>query len=355
VIVAKVRVLVVDDSALVRKVLKEGLNKHPQIEVVDVASDPFVARDKIVQLKPDVMTLDVEMPRMDGIEFLRKLLPQWPMPVIMVSSLTEAGGQVTLDALSAGAVDFVTKPTSSLGQGLIDYINELSNKILAARFAKVRPQAAPKPGAATPKVVETTLVGGTDKVIALGASTGGTEALREVLLSFPRGTPGVVVVQHMPPKFTQMYAERIDKQCQMEVREAKDGDRVIPGRVLIAPGGLQMRVVRSGGQYKVTCSGDQKVSGHCPSVDVLFRSVAEHVGPNAVGAILTGMGADGAEGLFEMRQKGAMTFGQDEASCVVYGMPKVAFERGGVARQLPLEAIGPSILHQFSAAKAKAG
>jgi two-component system, chemotaxis family, protein-glutamate methylesterase/glutaminase len=350
--VPKVRVLVVDDSALVRKILKEGLSRHPQIEVVDVASDPFVARDKIVQLKPDVMTLDVEMPRMDGIEFLRRLLPQWPMPVIMVSSLTEAGGQVTLDALAAGAVDFVTKPTSSLGQGLTDYLEELSRKILACRYSKVRLPRQTQT-VATPAAAETTLVGGTDKVIALGASTGGTEALRDVLLSFPRNAPGVVVVQHMPPRFTQMYAERIDKECQMEVREAKDGDRILPGRVLIAPGGLQMRVVRSGGQYKVTCSGEQKVSGHCPSVDVLFHSVAEHVGQNAVGAILTGMGADGAEGLVAMRQKGAMTFGQDEASCVVYGMPKVALEKGAVVRQLPLEAIGPAILSQFSASKAK--
>jgi two-component system, chemotaxis family, protein-glutamate methylesterase/glutaminase len=349
---SKVRVLVVDDSALVRKILKEGLNRHPQIEVVDVASDPFVARDKLVQLKPDVMTLDVEMPRMDGIEFLRKLLPQWPMPVIMVSSLTEAGGQVTLDALAAGAVDFVTKPTSSLGQGLTEYLDELSRKILACRYSKVRVPRQTQT-VVTPKAAEATLVGGTDKVIALGASTGGTEALREVLLSFPRNTPGVVVVQHMPPRFTQMYAERIDKECQMEVREAKDGDRVLPGRVLIAPGGMQMRVVRSGGQYKVTCGGEQKVSGHCPSVDVLFHSVADQVGQNAVGAILTGMGADGAEGLLQMRHKGAMTFGQDEASCVVYGMPKVAFEKGGVARQLTLEAIGPAILNQFSGSKAK--
>lgn len=340
----KVRVLVVDDSALVRKVLREGLNRHPQIEVVDVASDPFVARDKLVEWKPDVMTLDVEMPRMDGIEFLRRLLPQWPIPVVMVSSMTQAGAQTTFDALAAGAVDFVAKPTSALGQGLAEQLDELAQKILTARWAKVRVRQ--RAAVAAPAVPQA-LVGGTDKVIALGASTGGTEALREVLTAFPKTAPGVVVVQHMPPKFTLLYAERLAKECAMEVREAADGDRVLPGRVLIAPGGLQMSVVRSGGQYRVTCRAGDKVSGHCPSVDVLFHSVAREVGANAVGALLTGMGADGAEGLLRMRQAGAVTFGQDEATSVVYGMPKVAFDKGAVSKQLPLSEVASAILGQF--------
>lgn len=339
----KVRVLIVDDSALVRKVLKDGLGRHPQIEVVDVASDPYVARDKLIAHKPDVMTLDVEMPRMDGIEFLRRLLPQWPIPVVMVSSMTQEGAATTLDALAAGAVDFVAKPTSALGQGLSEQIDEIARKIIAARRARVRLPTR----AVVVRAPAQTLVGGTDKVIALGASTGGTEALREVLVAFPKTTPGVVVVQHMPPKFTLLYAERLAKESAMEVREAADGDRVLPGRILIAPGGLQMRVVRSGGQYRVSCQPGEKVSGHCPSVDALFHSVAAEVGSNAVGAILTGMGADGAEGLLRMRLAGAMTFGQDEASSVVYGMPKVAFEKGAVGKQLPLSEIASAILGQF--------
>ncbi len=343
---AKIKVLVVDDSALVRQVLVNGLNKEKDIEVVGSASDPYVARDMIMSKNPDVMTLDVEMPRMDGIEFLRKLIPQHPMPVVMVSSLTDRGTQATLDALDAGAVDFVAKPTTNVGSSLNQVIGELGRKIRANRFAKVR-VGKRKSETRIKTAPLTVLKGSTDKVIALGASTGGTEALREVLLSFPPNSPGIVIVQHMPPKFTEMYAKRLNKECPFEVREAKHGDRVIPGRCLIAPGGFQMRVARSGGQYKVEVKGSDKVSSHCPSVDVLFTSVAEQVGSNAVGAILTGMGADGAIGLKKMRDAGAHTFGQDEATCVIYGMPKVALEKGGVETQLSLEMIGPAIIQKI--------
>jgi two-component system, chemotaxis family, protein-glutamate methylesterase/glutaminase len=341
-----IKVLIVDDSALVRKILSDGLNRTGDIEVVGVACDPYVARDLIIAKRPDVITLDVEMPRMDGIEFLRKLIPQHPIPVIMVSSMTDRGTQATLDALNAGAVDFVAKPTSDLGQSLQDCINDLAHKIRIGRFARVRAKGQAIHDQVSPPATSV-LAGSTDKVIALGASTGGTEALREVLMSFPPNSPGVVIVQHMPPKFTQMYANRLNAESRLDIREAKDGDRILPGRVLIAPGGLQMRVVRSGGQYKVECQGSEKVSGHCPSVDVLFRSVASHVGANAVGAILTGMGGDGADGLLKMRQAGATTFGQDEQTCVIYGMPKVAFEKGAVSRQLPLPEIGPALIRKI--------
>ncbi len=340
------KVLIVDDSALVRKILADGLSKERDIEVVGTASDPYVARDLIIAKRPDVLTLDVEMPRMDGIDFLRKLIPQHPMPVIMVSSMTDKGTQATLDALDAGAVDFIAKPTSNVGQSLSSVVKELAQKVRLNRYAKVRVRHHASEKRIRPEPIAV-LAGSTDKVIALGASTGGTEALREVLLSFPANSPGIVIVQHMPPKFTQMYADRLNGESVLEIREARDGDRVIPGRALIAPGGLQMKVVRSGGQYKVVCAGTEKVSGHCPSVDVLFHSVAKHVGSNAVGAILTGMGGDGAEGLLAMRTSGAHTIGQDEDSCVIYGMPKVAFEKGAVIRQLPLGEIGPALIRKI--------
>jgi two-component system, chemotaxis family, protein-glutamate methylesterase/glutaminase len=343
-----IKVLIVDDSALVRKVLEAGLSADPRIVVVGTAPDPYVARDMIVQQKPDVLTLDVEMPRMDGVEFLRRLMSQMPIPVIMVSSLTEAGAQATLDALDAGAVDFVTKPGSQFGgKGLDSMMGELRVKVKAAARARVS-QHRGKPPIRAQSQTTRSMANTTDKVIALGASTGGTEALRQVVQCFPANTPGVVVVQHMPEKFTEMYADRLNRLCAMEVKEAKDDERVIPGRILIAPGGMQMRVVRQGGQYRVRCKTGERVSGHCPSVDVLFDSVAQDVGRNAVGAILTGMGSDGAAGLLKMRQAGASTFGQDEATCVVYGMPKVAFERGAVESQLPLDDMAEGILNAAS-------
>jgi two-component system, chemotaxis family, protein-glutamate methylesterase/glutaminase len=340
-----VKVLIVDDSALVRRVLEAGLSADPMIDVIGSAGDPYAARDKIVENKPDVITLDIEMPRMDGIEFLRKLMPQMPIPVVMVSSLTQRGAQATFDALEAGAVDFVTKPGSQFGAGLEFMMHELRDKVKNAKRARVAQRALrPEKGAIVQPIAARALKDTTDKVIAIGASTGGTEALKEVLSQFGANMPGTVVVQHMPEKFTEMFAERLNKCCAMEVREAKDGDRILPGHVLLAPGGIQMKVVRRGGQYHVECRGNERVSGHCPSVDQLFHSVARDVGPNATGVILTGMGADGAEGLLKMREAGALTIGQDEESCVVYGMPRVAFERGAVAFQKPLGQITATVV-----------
>ncbi len=345
-----VKVLIVDDSALVRQVLSRGLGADPDIEVVGTAPDPYIARDKIVHLAPHVLTLDVEMPRMDGIEFLRKLMPQAPMPVIMVSSLTQAGAAATFDAMEAGAVDFVTKPGSQFGTGLEQMIGELRTKVKMASRARLKRVVAPahRPPSVKSNVLENT----TDKVVAIGASTGGTEAIKEVICNLPPNMPGTVVVQHMPEKFTAMYAERLNSRCSLEVKEAKDGDRIMPGRVLLAPGGFQMRVVRKGGQYRVSCREEARVSGHAPSVDVLFSSVAREVGSNAYGIILTGMGADGAKGLLEMRQAGAHTLGQDEASCVVYGMPRVAFESGAVEKQRPLDQIAPALVQLLSKTRA---
>lgn len=341
-----IRVLIVDDSALVRNILSQGLNLDPGIEVVGTASDPYQARDKIVQLRPDVLTLDVEMPRMDGVAFLRKLMPQYPLPVVMVSSLTQRGKQITIDALDAGAVDFVSKPTSNVASGLNAMIGELRVKVKIASTANVshwkgkqmegRPQAL---------VGSKALAESTDKVIAIGASTGGTEAIRKVITQFPATTPGVVIVQHMPAGFTKMFSDRLNQLCAMEVKEAADGDRVRSGLILIAPGGIQMKVVRSGGFYHVKCGGTDKVSGHCPSVDVMMSSIAEQVGANAVGSMLTGMGGDGSDGMLAMRKAGARCVAQDEASCVVFGMPKVAFEKGGAERLVPLDSMAQTLLN----------
>lgn len=341
--IRQIKVLVVDDSALVRQILSASLSQDPGIRVVGTAPDPYAARDKILELRPDVMTLDVEMPRMDGVEFLRKLLPQYPIPVVMVSALTKRGKAITLEALEAGAVDFVTKPSSDLARGLAEVMHELRTKIKIASMANLShlksrrtpPAAAGKKGA---------LSESTDKVIAIGASTGGTEAVREVLCGFPADTSGIVVVQHMPPGFTGMFAERLNGLCSMEVKEAVSGDRIIAGRALIAPGGMHMRVKRSGGVYLVECEPGDRVSGHCPSVDVLMSSVARHAGANALGIVLTGMGHDGAEGLLEMRKAGARTLAQDEATSVVFGMPKAAYDKGGAESLKPLPDIAAAAL-----------
>ncbi|AJF07604.1 protein-glutamate methylesterase/protein-glutamine glutaminase [Geoalkalibacter subterraneus] len=344
--IRKVRVLIVDDSALVRQILTQGLSGDPNIEVVGSAADPYQARDKIVALKPDVLTLDVEMPRMDGVEFLRRLMPQHPMPVVMVSSLTQKGKQITIDALEAGAVDFVAKPTSDVARGLQAMMLELRVKVKIASTANVEHwKNRPPAGAPRPAVVSSgALAESTDKVIAIGASTGGTEAIKKVITRFPATSPGVVIVQHMPAGFTRMFSERLNQLCAMEVKEAEHGDRVMSGRILVAPGEKQMRVIRSGGFYQVLCEPGEKVSGHCPSVDVMMHSVAKHVGRNAVAAMLTGMGADGADGMSAMRKAGARCIAQDEATSVVFGMPKVAFERGGAERLLPIDDIGPALL-----------
>jgi len=344
---SKIRVLVVDDSALVRQILVQGLSQDPMIEVVGSAPDPYVARDRIVELQPDVLTLDVEMPRMDGVEFLRRLMPQYPMRVVMVSSLTQKGKQITMDALEAGAVDFVSKPTSNVASGLQSMLMELRAKIKIASTANVSHWKNKRPGATatTGKALAyRALAESTDKVIAIGASTGGTEAIKRVILPFPSSMPGVVIVQHMPAGFTKMFSDRLNQLCAMEVKEAESGDRVRPGRVLIAPGGKHMRVIRSGGIYEVICEPGEKVSGHCPSVDVMMNSVAQHVGANAVGVMLTGMGSDGANGMLAMRQAGARNIAQNKESSVVFGMPAVAFERGGAERLVDLDEIAPSVL-----------
>lgn len=335
---AKTRVLIVDDSALMRQVLTQLLAQDPSIEVIGSAQDPIIARDKIKALNPDVLTLDVEMPRMDGLTFLEKLMRGHPMPVVMVSSLTERGADTTLRALELGAVDFVTKPKIDVRQGTAQVAQEIISKVKAAARAKVHARLQSPTGSATAAVSlrSDALIKSTHKVIALGASTGGTEALKDVLTCFPPDSPGVVIVQHMPEKFTQSFAERLDSLCQIRVKEAKDGDTIVPGHVLLAPGNFHMEVTRSGANYGVKVFEAERVNRHRPSVDVLFNSCARVLGRNAVGVIMTGMGDDGARGLLAMKQAGARTAAQDEASCVVFGMPKEAIALGGVDEIVPL-------------------
>jgi two-component system chemotaxis response regulator CheB len=345
---ARTRVLVCDDSAVMRQLLSEILSRDPELEVIGVASDPFVARDKIRALDPDVLTLDVEMPRMDGLSFLEKLMRAHPMPVVMVSSLTERNTATTLRALELGAVDFVTKPRLDVKAGTLELADEIVHKVKIAARARVRrttPGAAPAAAVTAPAGA---LLRSTHRVIAVGASTGGTEALRELLVPLPPDTPGIVVVQHMPAQFTRSFAERLDSLCAMRVKEAADGDRVLPGHILIAPGNFQMRVQRSGAVYSVAVTSEDPVNRHRPSVDVLFDSCARVLGGNALGVILTGMGADGAVGMKAMRDAGASTFAQDEASCVVFGMPREAVLAGGVEQTLPLQAIPQALLHKLA-------
>ena len=346
-----IKVLIIDDSALVRNILKSGLSSDPGIEVVGTASDPYIARDMILKFKPDVLTLDVEMPRMDGVEFLRKLMPQYPIPVVMVSSLTEKGKQITLDAMAAGAVDIVTKPKANIANGLESMMEQLKTKIKIASTANVSHWKNKPIQLGAGKVLKyTSLSETTDKVIAIGASTGGTEAIKDVITKFPSSTPGVVIVQHMPAGFTRMFAERMNSECVMQVKEAEDNDRILTGRVLIAPGGKQLRVVRSGGTYRVEVKEGALCCGHCPSVEVMMQSVAKSVGSNAVGAMLTGMGADGADGMKAMRSSGARCIAQDEESSVVFGMPKEAYERGGAEKLVPLTKIAATLLNFLSGA-----
>ncbi len=332
-----IKVLVVDDSILFRNVLVQSLDADPNIQVVAQACDPYEARDAIIQYKPDVMTLDVELPRMNGIEFLRKLMPQYPLPVVVISALSNK----VFDALEAGAVDFVSKPATMDRALLNEFLKqELVTKVKIASTAKVGRLKRVESPVSGGVLNHTT---GSERIIAIGASTGGTEAIFEVIRQFRRDIPGVVIVQHMPPGFTKMYAERLNNQCEVAVKEAQTGDKVVQGQVLIAPGDKQMRLVKVGDYYQVECRGTEKVNGHCPSVEVLFQSVAKSAGKNAIGIILTGMGGDGAKGLLEMRKAGAETIGQDEASCIVYGMPKVAYEIGAVEYQLGLSAIAGKV------------
>jgi two-component system chemotaxis response regulator CheB len=337
--------LIVDDSATARAVLKEILSSATGIEVAGVCPDAYTARDRIVELKPDVICLDVEMPRMDGVTFLKKLMRYMPTPVLMVSSLTREGAKITLDALEAGAIDYVTKPHSNIYDGADEIRKELIDKVRMAARAKVKPKIA-SPSSQTPQASysNTALAETTKKLIALGASTGGTEAIKEVLTKLPATTPGIVIVQHMPPNFTKAFATRLDSLCDMEVKEAENGDYVETGKVLIANGSYHMVVRRSGARYYVELGGGQKVSGHKPSVDVLFNSVAKNVGANALGVILTGMGADGAKGMLNMKNAGARTIAQDERTCVVFGMPKVAIELGGAQKVVPLDRIPQEML-----------
>lgn len=334
----KTKVLIVDDSALMRQLLTDILGTDPQIEVVGTASDPYVAWDKIHQLSPDVVTLDVEMPRMDGLTFLQKLMTARPMPVVMVSSLTERAAEVTLRALELGAIDYVTKPKLDLSSGTIALAGEITSKVRSAAKSRPRPLRAPTGGAPV-KADPAAVIRTTHKIIALGASTGGTEALYEVLTSMPATSPGIVAVIHMPQGFTKSYAARLDRACSLRVSEAKDGDRILPGHVLLAPGDFHMGVARNGASFSVKVFKSDPVNRHRPSVDVLFETCAKSMGQNAVGAILTGMGDDGAKGLLAMRRAGAHTIAQNEATCVVFGMPKEAIALGGASEVLPLDRI----------------
>nr|WP_321267081.1 chemotaxis response regulator protein-glutamate methylesterase [uncultured Sulfurimonas sp.] len=342
-----IRVLIVDDSATARTVLSDALSKDKEIEVIATAPDAYVARDKIINLKPDVVCLDVEMPRMDGVSFLRKLMKYFPVPVLMVSSLTQEGSQVTLDALEAGAIDFIAKPHSNIYDGIDEIHNELIAKVKMVASsninAKIKSTKAKLDASTSTKKVYS-LAQTTNKLIAIGASTGGTVALADLISKLPKNIPGVIIVQHMPGGFTNSFAQRLNSISEVEVKEAEDGDIIGKGRVLVVPGNLHAVVRRDGGNYRVKLGTGKKVSGHRPSVDVLFNSVASHVGANAIGLILTGMGSDGAKGMLNMKQHGALTIAQDEKSSVVWGMPKVAFEIGGVDFVEPLDNIVDKIV-----------
>jgi len=342
----KIRVLIVDDSALMRQILTALLSEDPEIEVVGTAPDPYVARDRIKELNPDLLTLDIEMPKMDGLTFLKKLMAAHPMPVLIVSSLTEEGCDTTLRALELGAVDFFSKPKLDMQAGMEAQTEALIAKVKAASQARVI-RRAPRPSQekARPYVLKSSaMIKTTDVIIAIGASTGGTEALKEFLTVLPPNTPPLLITQHMPERFTNSFANYLNQLCSIKVKEAEEDDRVLTGEALIAPGNYHMRLVRDGARYRVRLDQEPPVNRHRPSVDVLFNSVAECAGANSIGVILTGMGADGANGLLKMKEAGAMTLAQDEASCVVFGMPKEAIKRGAVDRVLPLCEIPSAVL-----------
>ncbi len=334
-----VRVLVVDDSPVSRELIVRGISSDPQIMVAAVAADPFEARDRIIEVRPNVIICDVEMPKMNGIEFVRQLLPQYYVPVIMISAVSNG----VFEAMEAGAVDFVVKPDIRSPKGTEAFIKDLVQKIKTGITAKAVLPSAGKVMAKVPGNREQSGV----HMIAIGASTGGTEAIYSILSSLPPTVPGIVVVQHIPPVFSKMYAQRLDNQTSLRTKEAETGDYIDPGRVLIAPGDMHMRVKKMGSRYQVECFPGEKVNGHCPSVDVLFESVAKEAGGSAVGILLTGMGYDGAKGLLAMRRKGCRTIGQDEATSIVYGMPKVAFNIGAVEIQSALESIPQTLLNCF--------
>lgn len=361
---AKIRVVVVDDSALVRSLLTEIINRQSDMTCVGAAADPLVAREMIRELNPDVITLDVEMPRMDGLEFLSRLMRLRPMPVVMVSTLTEQGAEITMRALEMGAVDFVAKPRIGVATGLQQLADDIVEKIRIAARAHVR-RLAPSPPptaplavapAGTASAVSPAVPGSgllrlsTEKVICIGASTGGTEAIKEILVELPSDAPAVVITQHMPPGFTASFAARLDSLCRIRVAEARDGERILPGHAYVAPGGRQFSIARSGANYVAVVDDSPPVNRHKPSVEVLFRSCARVLGPNAIGVMLTGMGADGAAAMKEMRDAGAFNIAQDEASCIVFGMPKMAIQAGAVHEVLPLRQIARVIMERVAVA-----
>jgi two-component system chemotaxis response regulator CheB len=349
----KIRVLVIDDSALIRSVMKEIIDRENDMECVGAAPDPMVAREMIKSLNPDVLTLDVEMPKMDGIDFLERLMRLRPMPVVMVSTLTERGSDITFRALALGAVDFVSKPKMDIARGMSEYALEITDKIRAAAQSRVRKTAAASviqekfsADAILPSVAGR--YSSTEKLIIIGASTGGTEAIKEVLIKFPADVPGILVTQHMPENFTKSFADRLNSLCKISVKEAEHNERILPGYAYIAPGHSHLLLRRSGANYMTELNQGTPVNRHRPSVDVLFRSAANVAGANALGVILTGMGKDGAQGLLEMRQAGCHTIAQDEASCVVFGMPKEAIAVGGACEVLPLQNIARRTLEYLA-------
>ncbi len=350
----KTRIIVVDDSALVRSLLAEIINRQPDMECVGAANDPIVAREMIRELNPDVITLDIEMPKMDGIEFLSRLMRLRPMPVVMISTLTERGAEITMRALELGAVDFVAKPRIGLADGIKELSTQIVEKIRIASKAHVRRAVliAASDGPINKLSIHSgTLLGrvSTEKLIFIGASTGGTEAIREVLTKLPADSPGVVITQHMPPGFTTSFAARLNSLCQITVQEASDGERVLPGHAYIAPGGKQFWIDRSGANYICVVRDGEPVNRHRPSVEVLFKSAARVAGRNAFGVMLTGMGADGASAMREMKDAGSYNFVQDEASCIVFGMPREAIQEGAADAVLPLTSIAPALLAKLAA------
>ncbi|MCC6071863.1 chemotaxis response regulator protein-glutamate methylesterase [Massilia sp. GCM10020059] len=345
----KIKVLIVDDSALIRSVMKEIIGSQPDMEVVGVAPDPLVARELIKQTNPDVLTLDVEMPKMDGLDFLEKLMRLRPMPVVMVSSLTERGSEITMRALELGAVDFVTKPKISIQTGMREYTDLIADKIRAAAKARISARTVPtgeRSGGALPALRNP--LTSSEKLIIIGASTGGTEAIREFLMQMPSDCPGILIAQHMPEGFTSSFARRLDSLCKISVREAAGDERILPGHAYIAPGHSHLLLGRSGANYVTRIEQTDPVNRHRPSVDVLFRSAAQSAGKNAVGVILTGMGKDGAAGMLEMKNAGSYNFAQDEASCVVFGMPREAIALGGTHEVGPLQALPGMVLNYLA-------
>jgi two-component system chemotaxis response regulator CheB len=347
-----IRVLIIDDSALVRSLLSRILGADPALEVVGTAPDAFVARERIKALNPHVLTLDVEMPRMDGLQFLRNLMRLRPMPVVMCSSLTQRGADVTLTALELGAIDFVAKPMVDVAHALEAYAVELIDKVKVAAVSRVRALRVPPPAISKP-VTEGLHFRTTDQIVAIGASTGGTEAIREVLCRLPANAPGVVIAQHIPRAFSAQFAARMNACSALAVHEAEDRQHILPGHAYIAPGDRHLLVERDGAHYRCRLSEAAPVNRHRPSVDVLFESIAQNVGPNAVGAVLTGMGSDGARGLKAMRDRGAITFAQDEKSSVVWGMPGAAVALGAVGEQLPIEEVAPAIMSAIQVPKTR--